>query len=363
MRAIAVIICAVVIPVAASQVESHPASYVLRISHETFSDYSCALLNTSGAFHLEFARGEDIRVFEGTTGPEEVRKVKQLLADPKLETLSQRRIEEPIVRGPTEKLQLTIYRRDHWQDLFFQSEESEEPLRSSLEPLVRWLENLHKLPHKEFSEDAGKQNCLPPREIALKKREPNSPPAESFTPGNWAIKSILSVPPLQVPHSTAPVPVQPLLRVYSLVITRSDAQRSCVLIAGNGRYRFEDHSQKMGRSVTTEVTSGKLSSEELGKLQVILDNPSLVKIQHHEPRGTQPVSMLGDMLNLSIQRPAGEQDIILSSSFGRQFGSFYGGDADTAIARDLTEFLKEHIENGGGTALDKAARNDCTELP
>ena len=361
MKALAFVLC--VASIAASQATQRPFPYVLRISHETFDDYSCALLQTSGAFHLEFAHGDDVKVYEGTTSAEDVLKIQQILERPQLAGLFQEQVEEPIVRSRTEKLQLTIYRHDHWQDLFFQSVESEEPFQRALDPLVRWLDDLHRLPHKVFSEDEGKQNCLPPRKIALKKRDPPPPPPQPIASTDWAIKSILKVPTLAPAIPTAPASIRPILRVYSLAVGTREAQQSCALIAENGRYRFENHYQKTGRAVNMGITSGKLNSEELAGLRAILDNPALLKIQHHEPRGSAAVPMLGDMLNLSIMRPEGEQNIILSSSFGRQFGSFYGGDADTSVAHDLTEFLKDHIENAGASILNKSARNDCTELP
>lgn len=348
---------------ASAQSDSRPYPFLLRISHETFNDYSCALLQTTGAFHLEFARGGDIKVFEGVTSPEDVSKIQRILEGPPLQVLSQEQIEEPIVRSRTEKLQLTIRRHDHLQDLFFQSIESEEPFKHLLEPLVGWLDDLHKLPHKEFSEEEGKQNCLPPREIVLKKRDSFPTPSRSFTPSDWAAKSVLKVPPLAPMAPTKPVPVRPLLRAYSFAVKSSDARQFCTLIADNGRYRFEDRYQKMGKPVNSKITVGVLNSEERAQLLTILDNPRLARIRHHEPRGSTVVPVLGDMLNLTITRPTGDQNIILSSSFGRQFGSFYGGDADIAVAHNLTKFLKDRIENSKAETLDKSARNDCTELP
>ena len=122
-------------------------------------------------------------------------------------------------------------------------------------------------------------------------------------------------------------------------------------------------SSPVGKPVNSRITVGVLNSEERAQLLTILDNPRLAQIRHHEPRGSAAVPMLGDMLNLTITRPTGDQNMILSSSFGRQFGSFYGGDADTAVAHNLTKFLKDHIENSKSETLEKSTRNDCTELP
>jgi len=172
----------------------------------------------------------------------------------------------------------------------------------------------------------------------------------------------MRAPQLVPSATTATVPVRPMLRAYSVEVKTSDARQFCALVAENGRYRYEDRYQRSGKAVSTRISTGVLKSDELQRLRTILDNPALAKIQHREPRGSAPVPILGDMLNLTIARPAGEQNIILSSRFGRQFGIFYAGDADAAVARDLTKFLKGEIGNNTGPS-DKSARNDCTELP
>ena len=358
MKSLAFVILAV--SLAACENPSQPYPYLLRISHETYNDYSCALLQTTGAFHLEFAHGGDVKVHEGTTNLEDVRKIQRILDDPQLAELSQRNIEEPIVAGPTEKLQLTIYRRDHWQDLFFQSVESEEPFKQSLDRLAQWLDTVRNLPHKELSEDAGKQNCLPPREIVLKKRESQSFPDLTPTP-KLGTKSVLKPPPLARPSAMATA--TPLLRIISASVGGADARQFCALIADNGRFRFENHLQKTGKPVRTEIFSGHLSLEELSQLRTMLDTPALADIRHHEPRGSAAVPVMGNMVNLSIARPDGVQNIILSSSYGREFGSFYGGDADIRSAGTLMEFLNHRLPEEKSGMLDKSARNDCTALP
>jgi hypothetical protein len=350
----------VAVSFAACEGDPRPYPYLLRISHETFDDYSCALLQTNGAFHLEVAHGDDIKVHEGTADLEDVKKVQRILEGSQLAGLSERQVEEPIFSGRTEKLQLTMYRGDHWQDLFFQSLESEEPFKQSLDPLVEWLEGLRKLPHRELSEDEGKQNCLPPRKIVLKKREPASFPDVEVA-NRLGTKSVLKLPPL----ATAPAmpSATPLLRVLSVVVGTSDARQFCALIADNGHFRFENHVQKTGKPVHTEVFAGHLSLEELSRLRSLLDTPALADIRHREPRGTAAVPMMGDLLNLSIARPDGVQNIILSSNYGHEFGTVYGGDGDVRSAAKLMEFLNQRLPEEKGGMLDKSARNDCTALP
>src|SRR5438552_722030 len=88
-----------------------------------------------------------------------------------------------------------------------------------------------------------------------------------FKVAHPAIKSILKVPALAPAVPTAPASIRPILRVYSLAVRTGEAQQSCALIAENGRYRFENHYQKMGRAVNIGITSGKLNSEELVELR------------------------------------------------------------------------------------------------
>lgn len=336
--------------------------YLLRISHKTYDESSCALLQTDGRFHVELAHeGSDVKVHEGTTTLEDVKKIQRILEHPDLAELSQRQIEEPIFSGRFEQLQLTIFRSHGWQDLFFQSAESEERFKDSLDPLVEWLDALRKLPHKELSEDEGKQNCLPPRKIVLKKRETISFP-EVVAPNPLGIKSVLKLPPLVT--STPAIPsATPLLRVSSVVVGSSDARQFCALIADNGRFRYENHLQKASKPVRSEIFAGHLSLEELSHLRSLLDTPALANIQHHEPRGTAPVPMMGDMLNLSIARPSGIQEIILSSRYGHEFGTVYGGDGDIRSAAKLMEFLNRRLPEEKDGLLDNSARNECTALP
>jgi hypothetical protein len=60
-------------------------------------------------------------------------------------------------------------------------------------------------------------------------------------------------------------------------------------------------------------------------------------------------------------RPTGVQQIVLSSGFGRQFGTVYGGDADISHAHALMKFLSEHFESRKTGALDPSSRNNCAE--
>lgn len=348
---------------ASGQTYSPNYPYLLRLDHYTFEDHSCVLLQKTGAFHLEVEHGDEVKVFEGTIDSGKLVEIQRELNSDPLDDLSQQRIEEPILNGsPFDKLQVTIFRGDRWQDLFFRSGDSQQPFKKSLQPLVRWLDGLHKLPHRELSEDAGKNNCLPRTAIALSKRESGAAP--QITPKIPSQNGSISLGVRQATRASAPAQPRTLLHIYSLERNSASASERCVIVGGNGGYRVEDRTQKTGRPVETKILIGKIDPDALAQLREILDSPDLVKIKHHEPPGGAAVPVLADITDISISRPDGDQRIILSSGFNRPgFPAFYGGDADPRKANSLLKFVSEHLENGNGQSLSKEFRNECSEAP
>jgi hypothetical protein len=232
-----------------------------------------------------------------------------------------------------------------WQVLSFGSSYSERPFERVLRPLVRWMDSLHKLPHKHLTEDEGKNNCQPPRVIALTKR--------TFSAEKTSIASI---------RARRAGPLSTLLRVYSFRVNSERAAEKCVLVTESGRYRLEDRMQKgEDKPVRTQIFSGEISSGELQQLRELLDAPAIAKMRHHEPPGGRVVIM-GDILDLTIARHGGEQKLFLSEGYGHQVGAFFGGDGSLGTAQPLMKFLAEHVENSStATALERTARNNCAE--
>lgn len=348
--------------IASGQATSH--SYLLRIDHSNFEAHTCALLQTTGAFHLEVNNGDDVKVFEGTVGPDELTKLEAELSSAPLVNLSQLQIQEPLIRTHHDELQVTVFRGEAWQDLFFQSSDSQQPFKHWLQPLVRWLDTLPRVPHRELSEDEGENRCLPVRVIALKKR--GAALTDTVTP-KTTMHVLYGGPTPQPQRQTEPLALQSvpsLLLLQSFEMKTESAHDTCAWIGENGMYRFEDRAQKAGKPVKTKITAGQISADELQHLRQILDDPALVMIKHHEPPGHGDVLMMEDKLDISISRAAGVQRFILSSRFNRpDFPSFYRGDADVTAARPLLQFLSEHVENSTAGILDSSKRNNCTEAP
>lgn len=352
--------------IASAQATGGPSyRYLFRLDHSNFEGHSCALLQTSGVFHLEINDGDRVRVFEGTITADALTKLESNLNSSALTNLSQSQIEEPLIWTRHDELQLSILRGETWQDLFFQSSDSQQTFKHSLQPLIHWLDTLSRVPHRELSEDEGANRCLPVGTIALKKR--GDPPPQSITARTTMHVLYGGPTPQPRPQPALPIApqsVSPLFLLNSFERRSESAHEWCVVIGENGMYRFEDRAQKTGKPVKTRVTAGQIAPSELQQLHQLLDDPTLVSIRHHEPPGHGDVPMMQDKLDLFIARPAGVQHFILSSHFNRpDFLSFYRGDADVTAAQPLLKFLSEHVENNPAGVLDSSKRNSCAEAP
>jgi hypothetical protein len=358
MRSLVPLLLLVTAGSVSAQVNASDHSYLLRLERANSQGNACVLLQKTGFFHLETDRDERARVFEGTIAANQLSEIERALNDSSLASLTQRQIEEPLMNARRDTLQLHIFRGDHWQDLLFESSDSQEPFKHSLTILTGLLNDLGKWPHQEFTEEEGRNNCLPPKPIKLKKRPPDSP----SNPVASLASSPKPVIALRPSRPSPPVTVSPLVRLFSTKVSSSFENQSCVLLTDDGSYRFEDRIQKNGsKQVKTEVFAARISDEQLAQFRQILADPGLQKIGHHEPPGNAPVSVQGDMIDISIARPNGTQRLVLSSGFNRrQVGFFYGGDADIRVARPLLKFLGEHIESNKSGALDPSLRNECT---
>ncbi|HEV7219096.1 MAG TPA: hypothetical protein VGN39_09500 [Terriglobales bacterium] len=148
--------------------------YLLHLETMNFDDQVCVLLRQDGQFHLEHEKGSRTRVFEGALSDAKMQEVQTWINDPTLRQLTEKQIVPPTGAIMLDELHVDIFRGDRWQDLFFVDDSSRRPFEHSIAPLVRWLQALPKEPHKEISEDMGKNDCQLPKKIVLKVRKPAS---------------------------------------------------------------------------------------------------------------------------------------------------------------------------------------------
>jgi len=155
--------------------------FLLHLETMDFVNQECVLLQRDGHFHLEEEKGRHIKVFEGLLPEDKMRELQQMTDDDQLVKLTQEQIVSPPGDILLDELRMDIFRSDHWQNLFFMDVASRKPFDRAISPLVRWLAALHKEPHRELTEDEGKNDCQLPKKIVLRSRTP-SPPAAAPRP-------------------------------------------------------------------------------------------------------------------------------------------------------------------------------------
>jgi hypothetical protein len=150
--------------------DSASSPYLLRIQRTMPESVTCVLLRHDGQFHLENSHGDHTKVFEGSLPSSKVLKVQHMLDNGDLARLSQTQPNSPDVTGASEILQISIFRADHWQNLVFVADNFGQRIPRSLDPLLNWMDALHKQPRRQLDEDENKNNCQSPARIELKRR-------------------------------------------------------------------------------------------------------------------------------------------------------------------------------------------------
>ena len=336
--------------------ETRTSSYLLRLAHENLDGNSCVLLQQDGTFHYENGDRYSTRVYEGHVPASQLNDVNKILQ--KLSTVSQKQIEEPLIHGPYDIVDVGFVEDGAWRELFFRTSESQAAYKSLLQPLLQWMERLHRLPHRQFSEDAGKQNCLPRHRLRLIPRAEfvEQPPPPEPKPNFGSTQPALAPKPAAVPAKVAP-----LLQLGMLTRNSSGARQSCALVASDGHFRFEVAAQKTGsKKMQTLFANGQLAEEDLQALHSLLDVPALAKLSHHEPPGGMELNIMGQVIELYIARGAGVQELVLTDSTHRNT-FFFAGDADVSKAAALLNFIHQHFESKAKPGAS-SERNGCTDL-
>ncbi len=335
--------------------QTKPSSYMLRLAHENLDGNACVLLREDGSFHYENGDRYYTRVYEGQVPGTQLSEIGELIQ--KLSAISQNQIEEPLIHGPYDLIDIGFTENRVWRELLFRTTESQQSYKKFLQPLLQWMDRLHKLPHHQFSEDAGKQNCLPRHRLRLIPRDEfveQPPPMPSPRYGT-------SQPALAPKPSATSAKITPLLQLGMLTRNSAGARQSCTLVASDGQFRFEGRSQSTGsQTVKTFFARGRLGDEELQALHSLLDAPALAKLHHHEPPGGMALNIMGEVIELYIARAAGVQELVLTDSTHRST-FFFAGDGDVSRAAPLLKFVHQQFETRAVPGLS-SERNGCTDL-
>ena len=344
---------------AAPQLAEYP--FLLRLERTSKNSNVCVLLQRTGDFHLEHTRGDQTLVREGRIAEAELLRLKQSLDSDALQRLAQANIVPPLLSRMEDRLQINIFRADHWQNLVFPDTTSQAPHREVLTPLISWLNAIHDLPHRELSEDEGKNNCLPPKRLQLKIRSNDSRTGSSTgetdqsAPGSGAADA-----------ATAPSTRQIFLLRYSRErVSNGALERSCVIVNRTGHFRMEKGSQPATFKMKTTVYEGSISADEVRDLGRLLDAPDLKSLQHQNRILSVPAVQDAEVISLSIPRENDTQLLIFSGYVGIRSGkdSAPGGTDDTTSIAPIQKWLEVSIESRKLTPSKSALPDNCAAAP
>jgi hypothetical protein len=322
--------------------------FLLRLQRGSLDSRSCVLLRRDGGYHLEREHGDSTAVFEGALPQEQLAQVTGWLNDNGLQKLTQADIPSPLISG-VDHTQINIFRWDHWQTLTFPSRESRLVAAPSLEPLLAWLGALHKLPARKLSEEEGRNNCLLPREIALKQRP--APDVGTTTHADAA-------PPAAAAAEPAAVQVNYLMRFESFRYEGASAERTCLIVYPNGKYHGEKLAQRIGRSMTSWVYEDSLDAAAIAKLRQLIDDPAIENARSNLPAESHAEEGTGWF----IPRAGGTQRLNLAANFVWREGNYWhsvANDPGPKVVKPLEGWIKANFHPTQHNSLKDAKSDGC----
>jgi len=326
-----------------------PASiYLLRLERARSLQSVCVLLNGAGEYHLERHTLQKVRVFEGSLDASEFRSVVHILSGDRLFNLQQKQIPLLMLKSDDDRVTLDIHRPTQWQQLSFPDSASREPFRETMDPLLQWFEELNKKKMRKFSEEAGRNNCLPPSRLEFAQRKEVQPPQpESSTP---------------TATNVAPAPPNYLLQMFDNRLGSYKFQATCLLVSSAGAYHLVKQSTSSSNLLRNMVLDGTLSSAELATLRSILDGPDLVN-QPDDPQEFEPVFMGGNYVTrVAIPRGGKVQKIAAWKSYRivNQVMTRSVEEHGTNLFAPLREWLKSNIDERKAVPTATPSNPRCT---
>jgi len=313
-----------------------------------YTDTVCVLVRQDGNYRLEQTHYRKTKVFEGSISAAELNNLWIVLNADELRTLSQDKIPTHIVGDSVDVLAIGIARPGHWQNLMF-SPEGRKEFRRSVGPLVSWFDEVQKTPHTELSHEHG-NNCTPAME-----------PVVSHASSESAANRQSPIPP---PAIAAGIRDFFVLRLIddNIFSPGRQADRTCVIVYGTGRYRLEKSNQEVHEPAHARVYLGSLSAQQMQNLRGILDAPDLRSLKEGNPP-LDTVFSKGERIDLSIPRLDHVQVLTFMIYLGmadyNQDTRYLKVDA-SRILEPLRKWIGENIEKYKGDPLKESITTQCT---
>jgi hypothetical protein len=197
--------------------------------------------------------------------------------------------------------------------------------------MLHWLEDLKKDKHRRLPEDSARNNCLPPGEIALKRRPDVS---ELASPASGASASTATGRPSPI-----------VLRLVQDSYIDALLEKTCVVVYTEGRFHSErSKKDRYSSFMHTAIFEDVIPSAEIANLKAILDRPEFV----NRPNQGRPLRWQGSaVITLFIARGDSMQKL----TFWRNNGM--------NIYQPVGEWLKTNVEDRKTRPLKSSHPTEC----
>jgi len=333
--------------------------YILQLQRVQAGQDTCILVRNDSEYHYERETRDKVEIFEGTFVPSGTQVLRGIVNDEAIKSLTQDKIVEPISRREADVVSIALLRPSGWQYLRFPDSTSRTPFNKSLDPLLELVAALRKQPHTLLPEATSRNNCLPPGEIALKKR-----PVETATNPPSLSGSATAPAPLTAGTAPAEAPAKFLFRLEGTTMDTKRVQRSCVILYPDGKYHRESKEQSLDKKVVkVQVFEDAVEAAALLDLRVILNDPKLWNRPHEEP--PQQLAMeTGKFAFLSAPIGGQVKKVTLWNFFGfTQTGPWSRPDSHDngmKLLKPLEQWMTAHVEGQKTPPTDTAPATNCT---
>ena len=320
--------------------------YLLRLEREGYLQSVCVLLEATGRYHLERHTPEKVGVFEGSVDDAELRNLIRLVSAERLFRLQQTQIPDMMLKSDNDRVMLEVHRAGYWQQLLFPDSASRASYREEMDPLLKWLDSVNRRKARQLSEEAGRNNCLPPSRPEFAKRTTPAP-------------ATAAVPPAA---KLEPPPPSYVLQMIDERKAHYQSEASCLLVSVSGAYHLVRQSRGQSKGLTSTVLDGTLLSTELASLRAILDAPEMVN--QPEEKETPEVILVEEsyFTRLSIPRDNTVQKISAWKSYRliNQTMTRSVEDHGTKLLAPLRDWLKVTFDGKPARAVLAPANPRCS---
>jgi hypothetical protein len=334
----------------------HPAANaqqdpgLLRMERVQRGEAVCVLVRDDGSYRLEKLFQAKTEMYSGSLGSIGVGQLRTMLANEQLRKLAQENIHSPLISDTIDTLQLDIWRDRGWQDLRFFAPESRKPFQESLDPLLRWFQQVQKHPPTAVRVEGPPMRCQPMRVTELVTTAESPEAARAAAGGESS--------------------VQYIFRARSIHSYQAHIDSTCIIVYGDGRYHWEHSGQSYGADRKDKLVDGHLEPEAIQKLKAVLDSPDLESSPSIRDVGNPRPASEGTFTEVHILRKGGVQNLIFATSFNplnnkRAVGGLSNLQyhvADSELLVPLEGWMKLYTDKHPNAVERGTAGSDCAPV-